>query len=129
MDTVKKINEELAIAGQITLEDLQLLALEGYQSVVNLRSPDEDGYDATEEISTQLIGLVYYNLPTKLIDINTSVILQLCQKISELPKPALIHCDNAIRSIAVVLVYIATQQGISLERAFQEAKKLGLLQS
>jgi uncharacterized protein (TIGR01244 family) len=129
MDTIKKINEELSIAGQITIEDLKQIAEEGYQSVLNLQMPDEDGYDITEEISSQIIGLVYCNLPTKLRDINTSVISQLCQKISELPKPVLIHCDNAIRSIAVVLVYIATKQGISLDRAFQRVQKLGLLQS
>lgn len=129
MDTVKKINDELAIAGQITIEDLKEIYREGYHSVVNLRSPDENGFDPNEEISTQLIGLDYCNLPTKLTDINTTVIFQLCQEISGLPKPALIHCDNAIRSIAVVLIYIATKQGITIDRAFKQAQKLGLLPS
>ncbi|MDZ7956642.1 MAG: hypothetical protein RMY34_01835 [Aulosira sp. DedQUE10] len=37
MDTIKKIKNELTIAGQIAPEELKQLADEGYKSVLNLR--------------------------------------------------------------------------------------------
>lgn len=128
METVRKINNELAIAGQIAPEDLKQLADRGYKSVLNLRSPDEQGFQDSEQLYTQLLGLHYANLPTKLTEINPQMALQVFQKIAELPKPTLIHCDSAVRAIAMVLMYIATKQGMSLEDAFKQAENLGLLE-
>lgn len=128
METVRKINNELAIAGQIAPEELKQLANEGYKSVLNLRSPDEQGFQDSEQLSTQLLGLHYANLPIKLTEINPQMALQVFQKIAEMPKPTLIHCDSAVRAIAMVLMYIATKQGMSLEDAFKQAEKLGLLE-
>lgn len=128
MDTIKKINNELAIAGQIAPEELKKLADAGYKSVLNLRSPDEQGFQDSEQLYTQLLGLHYANLPTKLTEINPQMALQVFQKIAEMPKPTLIHCDSAVRAIAMVLMYIATKQGMSLEEAFKQAENLGLLE-
>ncbi len=128
MDTIKKINNELSIAGQIFPEELKQLADDGYKSVLNLRSPDEQGFQDSEQLYTQLLGLHYANLPTKLTEINPQIARQVFQKIAEMPKPTLIHCDSAVRAIAMVLMYIATKQGMSLEEAFQQAENLGLLE-
>ncbi|BAY11685.1 beta-lactamase hydrolase domain-containing protein [Calothrix sp. NIES-2098] len=128
MDTIKKINDELAIAGQIAPEELKQLAQQGYKSVLNLRSPDEQGFQDSEQLYTQLLGLHYANLPTKLTEINPQMALRVFQKIAEMPKPTLIHCDSAVRAIAMVLMYIATKQGMSLEEAFKQAENLGLLE-
>ncbi len=39
MKTISKINDELAIARQVTPEQLQQIAQSGFKSVLNLRSP------------------------------------------------------------------------------------------
>ncbi len=127
METIKKINDELAIAGQITSEELEQIAEEGYKSVLNLRSPDEAGFQSSEQLHTQLLGLQYVNLPIKVTEINPQVALHVFKKIDELPKPTLVHCDSALRSAIIILVYIATRQGISVEQAFKQAVNLGLL--
>ncbi|OUL18586.1 hypothetical protein BV378_36595 [Nostoc sp. RF31YmG] len=127
MHTIKKINNDLSIGGQIDPEELKQLADEGYKSVLNLRSPDEQGFQDSEELDIQLLGLQYAHLPTKITEINPQNALQVFQKITELPKPTLIHCDSAVRAIAMVLMYIATKQGMSLEEAFKQAENLGLL--
>ncbi|MDZ7956643.1 MAG: hypothetical protein RMY34_01840 [Aulosira sp. DedQUE10] len=75
-----------------------------------------------------MLGLHYANLPTKITEINPSIALQVFQKISELPKPTVVHCDSAVRAIAMVFMYIATKQGMSLEEAFKQAENLGLLE-
>ncbi|BAY62835.1 hypothetical protein NIES22_29110 [Calothrix brevissima NIES-22] len=128
MNTIKKINDELAIAGQVVPEELKSLAQQGYKSVLNLRSPDEQGFQDGEQLYTQLLGLHYANLPTKSTEINPQIALKVLQKIAEMPKPALIHCDSAARAIAMVLMYISTKQGISLEASFKQAENFGLIE-
>lgn len=49
MENVKKINNELTVAGQITPEQLQQAVEEGFKSVLNLRSPDEEGFLVDEQ--------------------------------------------------------------------------------
>lgn len=127
MNIVRKINDELAIAGQITLDQLQQIADEGYKSVLNLRLPDETGLLANEQEKTELLGLYYVNLQTKSEDINHQGMLQIYQTITELPKPTLIHCDNSIRSAAIVFLYIALKQGIGFEKALQKVINIGLI--
>ncbi|MEH1965579.1 beta-lactamase hydrolase domain-containing protein [Nostoc sp.] len=127
MNIVRKINDELAIAGQITLDQLQQIADEGYKSVLNLCLPDETGWLADEQEKSKFLGLYYLNLPTKPEDINHQSTLQIYQVITELPKPILIHCDNSIRSAAIVLLYIAIKQGITFEKAFEKIISLGLI--
>ncbi|PHJ65649.1 beta-lactamase hydrolase-family protein [Nostoc linckia z18] len=127
MNIVRKINDELAIAGQITLVQLKQIADEGYKSVVNLRLPDETGLLANEKEKIELLGLYYLNLPFKAQDINDVVMLEIFQRIAELPKPTLIHCDNSIRSATIVLLYIALKQGIAFDKALQKVINLGLI--
>jgi len=127
MNIVRKINHELAIAGQITLVQLKQIADEGYKSVLNLRFPDETGLLADEQEKAEFLGLYYLNLPFKAQNINDKAILEIFQRIAELPKPTLIHCDNSIRSATIVLLYIALKQGIGFEKALQKVIDLGLI--
>ncbi|MBD2532613.1 hypothetical protein H6G97_24715 [Nostoc flagelliforme FACHB-838] len=127
MNIVRKINDKLAIAGQITLCQLQQIADEGYKSVLNLRLPDETGLLADEQEKIELLGLCYLNFPIKPEDINHPPTLQIYETISELPKPILIHCDNSIRSAAIALLYIAIKQGITFEKALEKIVSLSLI--
>ncbi|MEH2354059.1 beta-lactamase hydrolase domain-containing protein [Nostoc sp.] len=127
MNIVRKINDNLAIAGQITLDQLGQIADEGYKSVLNLRLPNQTGLLANEQEKTELLGLYYVNIPTKPEGINHQGMLQIYQIVTELPKPILIHCDNSIRSAAIVLLYIALKQGIAFEKALQKFINLGLI--
>ena len=126
MNTIRKINDDLAIAGQITSEQLQQIVQEGFKSVLNLRSPNEEGFLINEQQQLEALGLYYLNVPVKLEAINDEEVAQVLQKIDELTKPALVHCNNAIRAAAIVLMHIATQQGVSLSQAFKQAERLGL---
>jgi len=127
MDTVREITNELAIAGQPTLDELQQLAEEGYRSVVNLRSPDEKGFLEEERQKIEYLGLRYVNIPIQIRSLNLDDVLPAIQQLIKLPKPMLVHCDSGIRSSIVVLMKIATEQGMKAEDAFQNVIKLGLL--
>ncbi|MBN3880707.1 MULTISPECIES: beta-lactamase hydrolase domain-containing protein [unclassified Nostoc] len=127
MNIVRKINDELSIAGQITLNQLQQIADEGYKSVLNLRLANETGLLAHEQEKTELLGLYYVNLQTQAENINHQGMIEIYQLITKLPKPTLIHCDNSIRSAAIVFLYIAIKQGIGFEKALQKVISLGLI--
>ncbi|MEH1788265.1 MAG: sulfur transferase domain-containing protein [Nostoc sp.] len=70
MNIIRKINDELAIAGQITLDQLQQIGDEGYRSVVNLRLSDETGFLVNKQEKTELLGLYYVNFPTSRLSEN-----------------------------------------------------------
>ncbi|HEY9781669.1 MAG TPA: sulfur transferase domain-containing protein [Leptolyngbyaceae cyanobacterium] len=126
MQPIRKINNQLTIAPQLTLEQLKQIAQEDFKSVLNLRSPDETGFLSSEQQEAESLGLFYINIPVNLEAINNDVITEVLKQINQLPKPILVHCDSAIRAAALVLIYIDTQQGATLEQACNKAKQLGL---
>ncbi|MFM2062874.1 MAG: hypothetical protein RLZZ507_2544 [Cyanobacteriota bacterium] len=127
MNIVRKINQEITISGQITPEQLQKLADDGYKSVLNLCFADEQGSWKSEQEETEFLGLCYVNQPTKIENLTLQGASQVFQIINELPKPLLIHCNNSKRSAAIVLLYISTKQGINFEQVWQQAINLDLL--
>ncbi|MBL1173799.1 beta-lactamase hydrolase domain-containing protein [Pantanalinema sp. GBBB05] len=128
MEPIRKITDELSIAGQITVDQLPQLAQEGFRSVLNLRSPEEIGFLLNEQQKVELAGLYYVNFPFKPEAVDDETATHILQQINTLPKPTLVHCDNAVRSAAIALMHIATRQGVSLEKAFKQAKQLGLFE-
>lgn len=126
MQPIRKINNQLTIAPQLSLEQLKQIAQEDFKSVLNLRSPDETGFLSSEQQEAESLGLFYINIPVNLEAINNDVITEVLKQINQLPKPILVHCDSAIRAAALVLIYIDTQQGSTLEQACNKAKQLGL---
>ncbi|MEH1810327.1 hypothetical protein [Nostoc sp.] len=88
---------------------------------------NETGLLANEQEKTELLGLYYVNLQTQAENINHQGMSEIYQLITKLPKPTLIHCDNSIRSAAIVFLYIAIKQGIGFEKALQKVISLGLI--
>ncbi|MBD2665907.1 hypothetical protein B6N60_02686 [Richelia sinica FACHB-800] len=127
MDILMKINQDLAITGQIDSEQLQQILDKGYKSILNLRFGDEIGIWEHEQEKIELLGINYVNFPTKIEELNQQSALEVFNIINKLPKPVVIHCDNSLRSATLVLLYIATKQGIEFEQARQHGIKLGLI--
>ncbi len=126
MEAIKKINDELTIAGQVTPEQLRQVAQEGFKSVLNLRSPDEEGFLSNEQQQAEALGLYYVNIPVKFEAINDEIAARVLMQTNKLPKPTLVHCDSAMRAAVIVLMHIATRQGATLRQAFKQAEQLGL---
>jgi uncharacterized protein (TIGR01244 family) len=125
MENVKKINDELTVAGQVTPEQLQQAAQEGFKSVLNLRSPDENGFLNDEQQLAEAAGLEYVNIPVKVNEINDELTTEVLGQIDELPKPTLIHCGVSMRAGAMALMNVATRQGMTPEQAFEKAHEIG----
>lgn len=126
MKNVNKINENLAIATeQLSPQQLQQAAREGYKSVLNLRSPQEEGFLEDEETQAKAAGLDYVNIPVKPDSIDEELADRVLQQIDRLPKPLLAHCKSGLRSAAFSLMYVATKEGMSAEEAMEKGKQMG----
>ena len=126
MENIKRINDQLAVAmGQVTPEELQQAAQAGFKSVLNLRSPEEESFVSDEQQQAEKTGLKYINVPVKPDGMSDELADQVLQEIDQLPKPVLIHCKSGMRSGAMTLMYVATQQGMTADEAMQKGKQMG----
>jgi uncharacterized protein (TIGR01244 family) len=125
MENSQKINDELTVAAQITLEQLQEAAAEGIKSILNLRSPDEEGFWLDEQQQVESLGLRYINLPVKVDMLTEELATEVLQQIDVLPKPVLVHCGVSMRAGAMALMNVATRHGLTPEQAFEKAHAIG----
>lgn len=126
MTDLKKVNDNLSIAGQISAEELRKLAIEGFKSVLNLRDPDENGFFHDEKQEAQIVGLEYTNIPLNSQAPNPKLTAQAIQAVENLPKPILIHCAGGARAGGIALITEAIKAGLTYEQIAQKANELGI---
>lgn len=124
MDNTITLSPEFAIAGQVTPEQLQAAKEAGYQAVLNLRVPGEQGFLDNEETQAQAAGLSYINIPVSPNEMS-QVAERVITQLEELPKPVLVHCGSALRAGAMVLAYMGTRQGKTAEEVLEQARQAG----
>jgi uncharacterized protein (TIGR01244 family) len=125
VDYAIRINEYLTTTGQVIPKQLEQAIEEGFQSVVNLRSPDELGFFKDEQKVAEKLGLKYVNIPLKLEHLNEEIITKILNKLDQLPKPIVMHCAAGMRSTGVALLSVAVQEGLTLEQTIVRARNLG----
>jgi protein tyrosine phosphatase (PTP) superfamily phosphohydrolase (DUF442 family) len=128
MEVVRQINDELAIAGCISWQELQQLTETGFKSILNLQQLSNDNL-IDEKQQIERLGLYYLNFAINHKRINTELVAIVLQQIDELPKPILVCSRSARLAAAMVLMHIAVRQGETLEQAFERAENLGLFDS
>ncbi|MDB9457967.1 sulfur transferase domain-containing protein [Dolichospermum circinale CS-1225] len=126
MTNFKKVSDNLSIAGQISSEELKQLARGGFKSVLNLRSPDENGFFDDEKQEAQIVGLEYTNIPLNSQAPNPKLTAEAIQAVENLPKPILIHCAGGARAGGIALIANAIQAGLSYQEIVQKANELGI---
>ncbi|MFQ4141279.1 protein tyrosine phosphatase family protein [Chlorogloeopsis sp. ULAP02] len=126
MTNIKKVSENFSSAGQVSPEDLQQAAQAGFKSVLNLRSPAENGFDNDEQEQAKAAGLDYANIPLSATEVNQESVNRAIQEIDNLPKPILVHCAAGARASVIALIATATNEGWSLEQIQQKAEELNL---
>lgn len=122
---IKSVTKSISIAGQISEAQMSNLKDLGFQAVLNLRSPQEDGTISDEQAQIEALELPYVNLPISPSSLNKALIDEAVDQINTLPKPLLVHCGSALRAAFVVMMYRIVHEGRSLESAKKEAVELG----
>lgn len=126
MANIKKVSDNLSIAGQVSPEELQQAANEGFKSVLNLRFPDEAGFLTDEQQQVEAAGLEYANIPVKPSEANPELTQKAVQEIDNLPKPILVHCAGGARAGGIALIAEAINQGFTYEQIIQKAQEIGI---
>jgi len=126
MTDVKKVNNDLSIAGQISSEELKQLAIGGFKSVLNLRDPDENGFFHDEKQEAQIVGLEYTNIPLNSQAPNQELTAEAIEAVENLPKPILIHCAGGARAGGIALIVEAIQGSLTYQEIAQKANELGI---
>jgi uncharacterized protein (TIGR01244 family) len=121
-----RVNEQFCTGGQPRLEHLQKLKDEGVKAIINLR-PAGEHRAAEEEAKAKELGLRYFNIPVVFSDPKDEQVTEFL-KVTDDPanRPAFIHCASAIRVGAFWMIRRVLRDGWSIEKAEEEAKKVGL---
>ena len=122
---VKPINENFSAAGQVTPEELEQAAKAGFKSVLNVRSPEEQGFLTEEPQIAESLGLAYANAPLTVATLDADQLAAIVAELEKLPKPTLVHCAGGLRASAVALLSIAQQEGLTAEQALERAQAAG----
>jgi uncharacterized protein (TIGR01244 family) len=123
-----RINSEICTGGQPTPEQLAQLKAQGVTTVINLRSPGENGFDAAgEEAAAKKLGLRYFNIPVSNQGPREEQATEFL-KLTDDPanRPAFIHCGSANRVGGFWMIRRVMRDGYTLEAAKAEADKIGL---
>ncbi|HXM36631.1 MAG TPA: protein tyrosine phosphatase family protein, partial [Pyrinomonadaceae bacterium] len=124
-----RVNDQFCTGGQPRVEQLAKLKAEGVKTIINLRPPGEHRA-AEEEAMAKELGLRYYNIPVVFADPKDEQVAEFL-KITDDPenRPAFIHCAGAIRVGAFWMIRRVLRDGWSVDKAEEEAKKIGLRES
>ena len=126
MQDIKKLSPYLSIAGQITTEDIQHLAKQGYKSIINNRPDKEsddqpDNADLAAEARKQ--GIAYREVPVIAGQLGDADVQTFMHAQQTLEGPLLAFCRTGTRSITL---WALSQVGrLDIDAIVSTAKELG----
>lgn len=113
--------DDILVAGQPNLEQLEYLADEGFTTVINLRMPGEfDDFDEAAEV--QQLGMRYVHIPLKNIAaIVPADALALHEAITTASGPVLLHCTVGWRAGGLLAIERYLVHDVSRQEAIEIA--------
>ena len=122
-----QVDEQFCTGGQPRPEHFFKLKANGVKAIINLRQPSEHRAPE-EEAEVKKLGLRYFNIAVAYSDPKDEQVEEFL-KITDDPenRPAFIHCAAAIRVGAFWMIRRVLRDGWSIEKAEEEAKKIGLV--
>ena len=101
---IRQINDEYAVAGQITVEDLDQIKAMGFKSIVcNRPDEEEPGQPSFSQISARAaeLGLEIKHVPVGRMGVDADAVNGMVDALDELPRPMLGYCRSGARSTAI----------------------------
>ena len=121
-----RVNREFCTGGQPRNEHLAKLKEEGVKAIINLRQPGEHRAEE-EKAEAERLGLRYFNIPVAFGEPKEEQATEFLRLTDdEANRPAFIHCTGAIRVGAFWMIRRVLRDGWTVERAEEEAEKIGL---
>jgi uncharacterized protein (TIGR01244 family) len=122
-----QVTPQFCTGGQPRLEHFGKLKSDGVKAVLNLRQPSEHRADE-ERATVEQAGLKYFNIPVVYRNPTDAQVDEFL-KITDDPanRPMFIHCTAAIRVGAFWAIRRAVRDGLSVDAALEEGRKVGLV--
>lgn len=120
-----KVTPEFCTGGQPRMEHFAQLKTDGVKAVLNLRQPTEHRADE-EKQAVEAAGLKYFNIPVNYqnpSDADVDQFLKLTDDAAN--RPMFIHCTAAIRVGAFWMIRRVLRDGMTIDAAREEARKVG----
>jgi uncharacterized protein (TIGR01244 family) len=122
-----KVNSEFCTGGQPRIEHMEKLKADGVKAIINLR-PAGEHRAAEEEEAAKKAGLRYFNIPVVYAEPKEEQVTEFLKITDDKAnRPAFIHCAAGIRVGAFWMVRRVLRDGMTIEAAEEEAKKVGLV--
>ena len=114
------------LAGQPQADDFSIAREAGIKTIINLRQRKELDWD--EAAAVKKAGLNYYHIPFHNAKTLTDEVFTKTRKLlsDKKKQPLMLHCGSANRVGAIWLVHRVLDDGIDVDVAVVEAKKVGL---
>jgi uncharacterized protein (TIGR01244 family) len=121
-----QVNPQFCTGAQPRPEHFAKLKADGVKAVLNLRQPSEHRADEEQEAVAKL-GMKYFNIPVVYMN-PTDAQADEFLKITDDPanRPMFIHCTAAIRVGAFWAIRRAVRDGLAVDAALEEGKRVGL---
>ena len=121
-----QVTPQFCTGGQPRMEHFARLKQEGVKTVLNLRQPSEHRADE-ERQTVEAAGLKYFNIPVNYqqpSDASVDEFLKITDEAAN--RPMFIHCTAAIRVGAFWMIRRVLRDGMTIEAALEEARRVGL---
>ncbi|MFT3857234.1 MAG: TIGR01244 family sulfur transferase [Aquabacterium sp.] len=96
---------EFTVCGQISLHDVEVLARQGYRSIINNRPDGEGGPDqptsAALQAAAQAHGMRYVHVPVPNLMLSAEQVAHYQQVCADLPHPIVAFCRSGGRASAL----------------------------
>jgi uncharacterized protein (TIGR01244 family) len=121
-----QVSPQFCTGGQPRLEHFAKLKADGVKAVLNLRQPSEHRAEE-ERTAVEQAGMKYFNIPVVYRDPADAQVDEFL-KLTDDPanRPMFIHCTAAIRVGAFWAIRRAVRDGLSVDAALEEGRKVGL---
>lgn len=101
---IRQINDEYAVAGQITVEELDEIKAMGFKSIVcNRPDEEEPGQPSFAEIAANAeeLGIEIKHVPVGRMGVDADAVNGMVDALDELPRPMLGYCRSGARSTTI----------------------------
>lgn len=128
MEKTIKMNDQITVGGQPTATDLQQLAQQGFKTIINLRTSNEENQplkpDEEGSVVEQL-GMQYVHIPVSTENMDEAQVSRFRDQLAQLPGPQFVHCGTGRRAGALTMMQTAIEQGMSGGQAIEKAEQMG----
>jgi uncharacterized protein (TIGR01244 family) len=123
-----QIDDQITVGGQPDAQQLEQLARDGFQTIVNMQTAgEEDQPLSPREVGDKVrqLGLQYKHFPVSRETMSPGRVDQFREMLTHCATPVFVHCSSGQRSGAFVVMDRAVKQGWMADETLAQADSMG----